>query len=334
MAGQQGESQTPDGGDLVVRSEALTKRYGNRLAVDGVTWSVRRGTVYGLVGPNGAGKTTLLRMVAGLVRGTSGQLEVGGAAVVSGVPPVGLGAMIESPGFIPHLSGRENLRHLARLSGLSDTAVEEVLARVCLRERAADKYRTYSLGMKQRLGVAAALLGSPALLVLDEPTNGLDPSGVADMHVLIRELSREGVTVVVSSHALADVEQLCRDVAVMIDGQLVADAAVMDLTGPCRTRFRTLGQQSAMRLLTGQVPALSVTPGLDDQGFFIEVEAESTLMPDRVAGLVSLLAAEGIGVYEVTPVRRTLLEAYDDLLGQQPVRAPTVDPTASVEANS
>lgn len=178
------------------------------------------------------------------------------------------------------------------------------------------------------------MLGSPTLLVLDEPSNGLDPSGIAGMHLLIRELSREGVSVIVSSHALGDVEQLCSDVAVMIDGRLVADAAVTDLIGPCRTRFRTIGQQPATRLLNGHGAALSMTTGFDDRGFFFEVWADSTLGPDLIADLVRLLAAEGVGVYEVTPVRRTLLEAYGDLLRQQADRPPAVDPTVSIEASS
>src|SRR5690606_6694723 len=185
---------------------ALTKRYGDRAAVDSVDLTVQRGEVYGFLGPNGAGKTTTLRMLLGLVRPTSG------SATVLGRPPGApdaldrTGALVESPGFFPYLSGRDNLRVLARYSRLDDAAVDAALEQVDLTDRAADKFKSYSLGMKQRLGVAAALLGTPELLILDEPTNGLDPAGMADMRVLIRALADHGQTVLLSSHLLGEVQ--------------------------------------------------------------------------------------------------------------------------------
>ncbi|HWB37611.1 MAG TPA: ABC transporter ATP-binding protein, partial [Rugosimonospora sp.] len=217
--------------DEIVVTKNLTKRYGQRAAVHEVSLAVRRGEVYGFLGPNGAGKTTTLRMLLGLVRPTSG------TASVLGRPPGApetlreVGALIEGPGFYPYLSGRENLRILARYNGLGEVAVEAALTQVELTDRARDRYRSYSLGMKQRLGVAAALLGEPRLLILDEPTNGLDPAGMADMRDLVRALADGGQTVLLSSHLLGEVEQICDRVGVISGGVLVTQSTVAQLRG-------------------------------------------------------------------------------------------------------
>ena len=180
-------------GDLVIETRALTKRYGDSIvAVDDLDLGVRRGEVYGFLGPNGAGKTTTLRMLLGLVRPTSGEAVVLGAAPGEPDGLARIGAMVEAPAFYPYLSGRDNLRVLAGHAGVREDRVEAVLDEVGLTDRASDRSRTYSLGMKQRLGVAAALLKDPELLILDEPTNGLDPAGMADMRDLIRSLGRAG----------------------------------------------------------------------------------------------------------------------------------------------
>jgi ABC-2 type transport system ATP-binding protein len=215
----------------IVVTHGLTKKYGNRLAADGVSLTVRRGEVYGFLGPNGAGKTTTLRMLLGLVRPTSGK------ATVLGYPPgapdclARAGALVEGPGFYPYLSGRDNLRVLARYARLDDVAVEAALELVDLSGRAGDRFRSYSLGMKQRLGVAAALLGQPELLILDEPTNGLDPAGMADMRNLIRALADQGHTVLLSSHLLGEVQQICDRVGVISSGRLLAETTVAELRG-------------------------------------------------------------------------------------------------------
>lgn len=209
-----------------VQTTALSKHYGGVRAVDELSITVRPGEVYGFLGPNGAGKTTTLRMLLGLIRPTSGSLTL------FGEPPRQLervGALIEGPAFYPYLSGRANLRVLADHAGVPRSRVDDVLEVVDLTDRAGDKYATYSLGMKQRLGLAAALLKRPELLILDEPTNGLDPAGMADMRVTIRKLAADGCTVLLSSHLLAEVEQICDRVGVLNHGRLVAETTVAEL---------------------------------------------------------------------------------------------------------
>ncbi|MGF0314705.1 ABC transporter ATP-binding protein [Nocardia fluminea] len=215
---------------IVVTTE-LTKRYGEHRAVDAVSMCVAAGEIYGFLGPNGAGKTTTLRMLAGLVRPSAGSATIHGLS--PGDPEVlrRTGVLIEGPGFYPYLSGRDNLRVLARYRGHGSAEVEKALERVGLASRAGDRFRTYSLGMKQRLGVGAALLGDPDLLILDEPTNGLDPAGLAEMRALITDLAADGHTVLLSSHQLAEVQEICDRVGVISDGRLLAESTVAELRG-------------------------------------------------------------------------------------------------------
>lgn len=215
----------------IVVTEKLTKRYGRHRAVDAVDMRVDAGEIYGFLGPNGAGKTTTLRMLVGLIRPSSGAATVLGGSPGDPATARRVGVLIEGPGFYPYLSGRDNLRTLARYRGLRGDAVDEALDRVGLTGRAADKFRTYSLGMKQRLGVGAALLGRPDLLILDEPTNGLDPAGMADMRKLIIDLAADGHTVLLSSHMLSEVQEICHRVGVISEGHLLAESSVAELRG-------------------------------------------------------------------------------------------------------
>jgi ABC-2 type transport system ATP-binding protein len=217
--------------ELLVQTTDLTKTYGGVRAVDGVSLSVRAGEIYGFLGPNGAGKTTTLRIVAGLVRPTAGTVAVLGRKPGHPETLARVGSLIESPGFYPYLSGRDNLRVLARYAGVHPNRAGAALELVDLAERGDDKYAGYSLGMKQRLGVAAALLNDPELLILDEPTNGLDPAGIRDMRALVKELAAVGHTVLLSSHQLGEVEQICDRVGVVSHGKLIAESTVEELRG-------------------------------------------------------------------------------------------------------
>jgi ABC-2 type transport system ATP-binding protein len=220
--------------DSVLATRGLSKSYGSRPAVRDLDLEVRRGEVFGFLGPNGAGKTTTIRMALGLVRPTSGRVEVLGRDLsrhrAEVLPRVV--ALVEEPALYGYLSGRRNLEAFAlMLGGLPAGRIDEVLQLVGLQDRQRDRVRSYSTGMRQRLGVAAALLNDPDLLILDEPANGLDPAGIVEMRDLLRRLAAEGKTVFVSSHVLAEVQQLCDRVAIVDQGRLVRVAPVAELIG-------------------------------------------------------------------------------------------------------
>jgi ABC-type multidrug transport system ATPase subunit len=291
--------------DLVVETKALTKRYGDRLAVDSVSMTVRRGEVYGFLGPNGAGKTTTLRMMLGLIRPTAGDASILGLR--AGRPDVTsrVGALIEGPGFFPYLSGRDNMRVLARYRGLNSSVVDVALARVDLSDRADDRFKRYSLGMKQRLGVAAALMGDPELIVLDEPTNGLDPAGMADMRALVVELARGGQTVLLSSHLLTEVQEICDRVGVIHAGRLLRESTVAELRGGITLRVRATPTDRALAVAMRVAGDDGVR--VTDQGLVLD------LPPSAAPELTRQLVAANVDVHEVTPVERSLEEAFFEM---------------------
>jgi ABC-2 type transport system ATP-binding protein len=215
-------------------THALSKSYGDRPAVKDLSIEARRGEILGFLGPNGAGKTTTIRMALGLIRPTGGRVEVLGEDVAHHGKRVlpRVGALVESPALYLYMSGRDNLRALASvLGGVSNQRLDEVLDLVDLKGRQHDRVGSYSMGMKQRLGVATALLHDPDLLILDEPANGLDPAGIVEMRDLLRRLAAEGKTVFISSHVLSEVQQICDRVAIINRGELVRLAPVADLLG-------------------------------------------------------------------------------------------------------
>jgi ABC-2 type transport system ATP-binding protein len=220
--------------------------------------AIPKGVISGFVGPNGAGKTTTIRMLLGLIAPTAGSGEVLGADL--GEPRQFLhrvGAMIESPAFYPTVSGRKNLGVLARLGGIPQVIIDRALHRVGLADRAGDPFRSYSLGMKQRLGIAAALLPDPDLLILDEPTNGLDPAGIAEMRVLFRSLADEGITVLVSSHLLSEIAQICKHLVVISSGRIVFQRHIGDLMNRTQPLLRAtpelLGQLGPLEQLAREL---------------------------------------------------------------------------------
>ncbi len=224
------------GADLAVVTRGLTRRFGKQTAVDAIDLAVPRGSVYGFLGPNGSGKTTTIRMLLGLIRPDGGRIEVLGERVPDHANRVlaRVGALIEGPAFHPYVSGRQNLRRLDLADATadprtSDRRIDEALARVGLAAAAGKRYRNYSLGMKQRLGLAAALLQPRDLLVLDEPTNGLDPQGTREIRRLVRELADDGTTVLVSSHLLSEIEQVATHVGMMSGGRLLRQGTLTDV---------------------------------------------------------------------------------------------------------
>jgi ABC-2 type transport system ATP-binding protein len=289
----------------LIETNDLGKSYGSITAVRSLNISVRRGEVYGFLGPNGAGKTTTLRMLLGLVKPSSGTAKVLGEEPGSPLGLQGVGALVESPAFYPYLSGRDNLRVMARYCGVPPQRVAEVLDQVELAGRAKDKFRKYSLGMKQRLGVAAALLKDPELLILDEPTNGLDPKGMADMRAIIRRVGHGERTVLLSSHLLGEVEQVCDRVGVIHKGELLIEGTVDELRGGTGILIRVEPIEEARKIaasLTG-VECAQIEDGM------LVLDAD----PERAAEINARLVSEGLRVSELRPVERSLEDAFLEL---------------------
>jgi ABC-type multidrug transport system ATPase subunit len=302
--------------DLAIVTRGLTKRFGARAAVDDIDLVVPRGSVYGFLGPNGSGKTTTIRMLLGLVRPSAGTSSLLGQPIPKGAQVVlpRVGSLVEGPAFHPYLSGRANLRRLdaADLTADPRTArqrIDGALDRVGLLATAGKRYRAYSLGMRQRLAIAAALLMPRELLVLDEPTNGLDPQGTREVRHLVASLASDGTTVFVSSHLLSEVEQMCTHLGVMSDGRLVAQGSTSEVRGGAAPVARVLTEQPtvAARIMSEL--------GLD------EVEAVPGGVrgtPDGVAPekIVAALVEGGVGVKQFTVTSPSLEDLFVSLTGE------------------
>jgi ABC-2 type transport system ATP-binding protein len=304
--------ERPDGA-LAVSTAGLTKSFGKRTVVDDVALAIPSGSVCGFVGPNGAGKTTTIRMLLGLVRPTSGSgIILGGSLDEPASYLHRVGALIESPAFYPQLSGRDNLRALARLGRLPLTTVDPVLERSGLLARAGDKYRSYSLGMKQRLGIAAAMLAGPDLLILDEPTNGLDPAGIVEMRGLIRSFAEDGITVLVSSHLISEIEQICDYVMMIRAGRLVHQGSVGELRATQQPDFLVAAEHDADRdvlIKLLQAAGCTVTPHPAEASVLVET-------PGLGAADLNRLAAGGrITLRQLSERTRSLERAFFALTG-------------------
>jgi ABC-type multidrug transport system ATPase subunit len=291
---------------LAVETHGLTKRYSTGvLAVNDLELRVRTGEVYGFLGPNGAGKTTTLRMLSGLLHPSSGSAIVAGAAPGSPASLARMGAMVETPAFYPYLSGRDNLRVVARYAGASTSRIDPILKQVDLVDRARFKFKTYSTGMKQRLGVAAALLKDPDLLILDEPTSGLDPQGTVEMRALIKDLKQGGRTVLLSSHLLNEVELTCDRVGVIAKGKLVAEGTVDELrarSGGRALLIRATPLDQAQRLLESILQSAAVE--LHSGVFTLRVD------PAQAASINRRLVADGVDVSELRVSEQSLEDVF------------------------
>ena len=296
--------------DVVVETRGLSKRFGRVAAVDGVSFALRRGEIYGLLGPNGAGKTTTLRMLAGLARPDAGQASLFGADVRLGPlrPPNRAGWMIEAPGLHPNLSARRNLNLFGRLRGLGGDelrrSVGEALELADLGASADRPVRAYSTGMARKTAIAVAMMGAPDLVVLDEPTSGLDPASVVRLRETLLARRARGTAFLISSHHLSEMETLCTRVAILSSGKLLAEGAPADLRpkGPRRYRL-DVNDSAAATLAAAGLPGCRVVEAADAA---LEVEME----PGLAAALVRLLVERGVEVREVRPARPALEEAY------------------------
>lgn len=303
--------------ELAIKTSQLTKRFGDQAAVDGVNLSVPKGSVFGFLGPNGSGKTTTIRMLLGLAEASGGKIEILGQEVPKRIESVlpKVGALVEGPAFYPFMSGRNNLLRIDAADRFADSAttknrVESALNRVGLANAANKKVHAYSLGMKQRLGLANALLKPRELLILDEPTNGLDPQGTREVRNLIRSLADEGITVFVSSHLLSEIEMLCSHVAVMNAGRIVAQGSLEDLRNEEPTRL-VIGSDDidlAVEILKSQ--------GLGKvriKGNQLVAEVANDF---DVAALNKLLVSQGLPVREIRLEKSSLEEKFVKLTGE------------------
>ncbi len=289
----------------------LTKRYGERLALDHATFDVPMGSVCGFVGPNGSGKTTTIRMLLSLITPTDGSGTVLGEKITHPEKYLKrVGAMIEGPAFYPGLSGAENLKMLATLGGFPHARVGELLELVGLNDRAKSKYKQYSLGMKQRLGIAAALLPQPELLILDEPTNGLDPAGIHEVRTLLRSLADGGITVFVSSHLLSELEQISDHLVMLREGKMIFSGTTESLLTAQQPTViaRTLNE--------GDLPKLiEIAKSAGHQGVILDGSVHVIAHDDWASEFNSLAFAAGLTLASLTAVRPTLEETFFEMTG-------------------
>jgi ABC-2 type transport system ATP-binding protein len=309
----------PHGTSAVLETRGLTKRFGSRLAVDRLDLRVEEGDVFGFLGPNGAGKTTTIRMLLRLISPTAGEVLLFGERLEERYLELlaKIGAIVEEPAFYPYLSGRENLAVFgALLGGISRARIDECLALVGLADRGGDRVSYYSQGMRQRLGIAQALLNRPRLVFLDEPTNGLDPPGIEEMRQLFRRLAREEkVTVFISSHLLHEVELMCNRVAILNRGRLLVQGEVRELLQSERVRLEIEIESPEAAFRAIAAAGLSApAPGGDPRR--IAIDCDRSAVPDLAARLVS----EGARVMALVPRRPTLEEYFRERLGEAVAR--------------
>jgi ABC-2 type transport system ATP-binding protein len=293
-----------------IETVGLTKSYGSLTAVDHLDLAIKRGEIFGFLGPNGAGKTTTMRMLLGLVKPAAGTASILGLDISTQLPEIlaRTGSVIENPTFYPYLSGFDNLRAFATLSQIREDRVRAVLDLLDLTSAAGSKFKTYSLGMKQRLAVGAALLGSPDLLILDEPANGLDPAGIVEMRDLIKRLKAQGHTVLISSHVLHEIEQICDRILIMSHGRVVVQGRVEDLLGGSSLEIQIQPIDAAERVLRALPWVGDVNR--DDDLLFVKAPL------GRAGDLTRALAEEGMYLSRLRPRELSLEQYFLDVTGE------------------
>jgi ABC-2 type transport system ATP-binding protein len=306
---------TAEGKDVIVRTVGLTKLFGSRKIIDRLNLSVYRGDIFGFLGPNGAGKTTTIRMLLGLIMPTDGHIDLFGEPLTlaheTSLPRVG--SLIETPALYPYMTGRDNLRAVAySLGGVSEQRLDEILQTIGLAQRQRDRVRTYSLGMKQRLGVGIALLNNPELLILDEPANGLDPAGIVEIRDLLRNLAVQGKTIFISSHVLSEIQQICKRVAIINQGKLITEGTVEELTrAGGQGRFIVYVEDAKSALNAIQAQTWGTTARLDPSN-----QAVITPSPDgRGRSLNSFLVEKGFIADSILYQESSLEEIFLQLTG-------------------
>jgi ABC-2 type transport system ATP-binding protein len=297
----------------VIETYHLTRRYGKTYVVDDLNLNVYPGDIYGFLGPNGAGKTTTIRMLLGLIQPTSGDVEIFGKNLkkerISILKKVG--SLVDSPSYYGHLTGRENLEVLRRLLDVPKSRIDEVLSIVRLDKSADRAVKGYSLGMKQRLGIAASLLGSPELLILDEPTNGLDPAGIQEIRELIKEMPKQyGITVVISSHLLNEIDQMATRVGVIQSGRLIFEDTIAAMRKQSQSRIKLVTDQpyEAAQILKGA----GISSKLEDGILWLEDQGNA-----YIAKAIETLVMKRISIYRVEEVKNSLEEIFLKLVGKE-----------------
>ncbi|ALV03245.1 ABC transporter ATP-binding protein [Bacillus velezensis] len=298
--------------DQIVVTHDLTKKYKKHTSVDGLNLRIRRGEIYGFLGPNGAGKTTTIRMLLGLIKPTKGNIEIFGQNLNKNRLQIlqRIGSLVESPTYYGNLTGYENLEAVRRLRGLPEQRVNEVLETVRLSKVANRLTKEYSLGMKQRLGIAVALLSSPDLLILDEPTNGLDPSGIQEIRELIKELPKSGMSVVVSSHLLSEIDQMATQVGIINNGRMIFQDSIA-----------SLHQKRKPLLKVGVSDVIEAKTILNRKGLKVDLQKNylwlSQTEPEFVSEINSILLHSGLSVFRLEEKTRSLEDIFLELTGTE-----------------
>ena len=302
--------------NVVLRIKNLTKKFGDRIAVDDISFDVFEGEIFGFLGPNGAGKTTTIRLIAGLAKPDQGNILICGYSVRSQYEKAikNLGGIIENPEMYKNFTGLDNLKYFASLyKGISNERINEVVKVVGLSDRIKDKVKTYSLGMKQRLGIAQALLHSPKILILDEPTNGLDPSGVIEMRKFLKKIAlKEGIGILVSSHNLAEMELMCDTIGIISNGQLQKIRAIDQLN-----RFNDTQQVYIKVNFPNYAGKLIIANFNPEKVTIIKNTLTVNISHDKIPEISALLVTNGIAIYSINAVVKTLEDVFLDTINKK-----------------